>query len=74
MISYITIKQSTHDIEYFIFLRCFHENMIDARCRKLYDSRWYGYVGQIFKGHLSWHVEHHIFIRKPDDIDFHISC
>ena len=29
------------------FMRCFHENGIDARCGNLHDSKKHGYVGQI---------------------------
>ena len=49
-------KTFTHGIQYFIFLRCFHKLMIDARCRKLCDTRWYGYVGEIFKRHQCRHI------------------
>ena len=73
VITYVTVERATQCTKYFLFVRFFHENMINTGCRKLDDTSRQRYIRQIPVWHHYGHERWYTFIGVFFKINIHVS-
>ena len=72
VVAYITLEHATQCAYYFFLVRLFHKNVINAGCRKLYDTSRQLYMMPIPVWHHNGHVWYYIFIGVLYKINIHV--
>ena len=73
VITYVTVERATQCTKCFLFVRFFHENMINTGFRKLGDTSRQRYIRQIPVWHHCGHVRYYTFISVFYKLNIHVS-